>query len=74
MMSTHKNLNGESNEAVALKKVIRNYIRWRITKTKCMQRHMRQVCHRCRKVAKCKVISLEYRAWRELQDAIREEN
>lgn len=49
------------------KEVVNQYIAAKITKTVCMQKMFRQVCGRCRQVARCAVLKLYYEAWIELQ-------
>ena len=49
------------------------YIAAKISLTNCMQKHFRQVCHVCKKYAKCKVYAKYVEAWIELQKSVKEQ-
>lgn len=51
-----------------LKEAVRLYIEAKATLTKCMQKHFRQVCHRCKAYAECKVYADYVAMWLNLQD------
>ena len=50
-----------------------NYILTKIDMTECMQKHFRQVCHKCNKYSKCKLYSEYVESWINLQKAFLEE-
>lgn len=48
----------------------RHYVETRIAVTKCLQRHFKQLCSRCREYALCELYAEYCQAWQDLQKEV----
>lgn len=51
--------------------VTKHYVETKIAMTKCLQRHFKQLCSRCREYAKCELYVEYCEVWQDLQQEVK---